>query len=252
MTAQEEMQLELTGVVTSIKMVVSNPNTAENNKNIVTEDLNTPGDIKGYYVTMKDIRIQTLADSDRETFKIVFGKFCYGTMDVVLQFSGIHLPFEATYVGEMPLYSLLDVVDYLNHGDNYENTTSIKRAVQWCDEPGSLNFDFIRNLENDSLSINMKYGNDSSWECSLVQRKWTILLPYLQFRKEVICAALNCLKTYGLHGCYENWMDERNDFPLATLIRSIADKKNIDHPFGEYQSDISLDLKILIDALNAN
>ena len=75
MTAQEEMQLELTGVVTSIKMVVSNPNTAENNKNIVTEDLNTPGDIKGYYVTMKDIRIQTLADS-RSNIIGCRGYFC--------------------------------------------------------------------------------------------------------------------------------------------------------------------------------
>ena len=251
-TPDEDLLLELTGVVKSIKMVVSNPNTAENNKNIVTENLNTSGDIKGYYVTMKDIRIQTLADSDKETFKIKIDSFEVGWLYITLQFEGLAIPFTASYIGVMPLYSLLDAVEEL---DGAEDEKDRMYHTEWEDEPGCLELDFARNKKTGLLSIGLKTNNphvDDIINCDDdIFRNWSISLPYQQFRREVIRLALCCLKKYGLKGMTENWMYDGVDFPLLQLINLLDAKHEDFNVNGECATDIFQELKLVTDALNA-
>ena len=251
-TLKEELLLELTGVVKAIKMVVSNPNTAENNKNIVTEDLNTPGDIKGYYVTMDDIRIQTLTDSDRETFKINIDKFEVGWLDIILQFEGLIIPFSASYLGKMPLYTLLNAIEALEGGEHHNK---YRYHTVWQDEPGCLKIDFERNMTSDSLSLDLR-ANTSDVDEQMdtyddVCRHWSLSFPYQQFRQEVIRSVLYCLKKYGLQGMTENWMDDGVDFPFLQLINLLDAKHGFFDGNGKCKTDIFQELKLVTDALNA-
>ena len=251
-TPKEEMLLELTGVVKSIKMVVSNPNTAENNKNIVTEDLNTPGDISGYYVTMKDIRIQTLADSDRETFKIKIDNFEVGWLYITLQFGGLAIPFSASYLGEMPLYTLLDAVEALERG---EHNNKYWYHTVWQDEPGCLKMAFVRYMKSDNLSLELQTNTSDVDEhmdpYDGVFRHWSLSFPYQQFRQEVVRTTLYCLKKYGLQGMTVNWNDEGVDFPFLQLINLLDAKHGDIDGNGECKTDIFQELKLVTDALNA-
>ena len=173
-----------------------------------------------------------------DTFSINLKQISCGNCHLELDFGSFVLPYNASYIGDEPISSLIETAyalqtyqyDLLEDSDEYEPTNA--HEIIWMDEPGYLRLHFSIPAGSSDLTIKIAqnledtYGiDDCDYEANEEQRE-IITMPKKLFFDAAINAALQALKRYGICGFNRNWCDGSDTFPLHTLLQLLgADQK---------------------------
>lgn len=200
-----------------------------------------------------------------DTFSINLKEISCGDCHLELDFGSFVLPYNASYIGDEPLSSLIlaayalqtDQYDHLEDSEEYEPT---QHEIIWMDEPGYLRLSFSIPVGSSDLTIKISqnledtYGIDNDYEANEKKRE-IITMPQKLFFDAVINAALKALKRYGICGFNRNWNNDwelgSDTFPLHALLQLLgADQKlkEVENEEG-LKSDIFEEFELLRTAL---
>lgn len=201
-------------------------------------------------IEMTDVEIRPYNSDDRSNtfkeFSIKIDNMFYGWESVVLNFNGIEIPFEASYIGDEPVSSLIVAVNALDCEYDSESSES-NYTFSWKSEPGVMELSFNHNLKSGKLFIEiMRHDSGSPDESS---RCWNIEMDYPIFRSAVIYATINTLQKYGILGFEQNWAVESFSFPLTALLSAMGATTFHDSEEDTFKSDIHNELSLLSFAL---
>ena len=179
-----------------------------------------------------------------KNFEVGISNFCYGSTDISLTFDDKTITFDATYVGEEPLCSLIVSVYEL---DRYPvNVGEETWDLEWQSEPGYFKIYMNRIISTGLLYLDIETDRIDGTYLDEV-RKYSYVVPYQMYKDSIIKCALRALKTYGLTGFNENWIDGPDTFPLGALLNIMGyEAKRVEN---EFYSDIANEYEFLIQRM---
>ena len=174
--------------------------------------------------------------------------FQYGweEIEIVSDYWNVH--FNASYLGQEPVASLIHAIYELEFGGTCRpggDEVDYEYDIQWISEPGNLNMKFRRTGE--VLNVHLTKALDYVDKVKFKEDIW-FTIPFGMCKKEVIRVSLCLLKEYGICGYYESWSDKK-DFPLGILFRLIIGGCNEDS-HGKSISDLLSESCFLRDLAN--
>lgn len=185
-------------------------------------------------------------------FRIEIDKLTFGWEYITLVFNETRIPFQASYIGNEPLYSLIEAVFSLDDKDNNFNNIKGMYAIKWYDEPGVLSMKLHHRRRTDKLSIDIVMNESASFGDRLkdgTEQIWYFEMEYKFFREAIIQIAVQMLNQHGFFGFNSNWDKGRYVFSLEKLlfIATKGKEPQFDKKLDTYKSDFSQELSLLLE-----
>ena len=168
---------------------------------------------------------------EKNVFKFHVQDISYGSSRVVMLINDKEIHYNASYLGQNPLASFIDVCEELyNEEDTY--------YVVWQAEPGILEIT-LDLKENNQLHIDIidKNGDND------IKGEWHEIIPFEAFASAIVSEGFRVLNTYGLYGYQCSWSDH-TEFPLSNLLH-ITGNIQIKTIEDSYISDIAKEIECL-------
>lgn len=194
----------------------------------------------GYYLELHNVEITRIDDAEDE-FSIEIGDICAGWESIKLIFNKIELPFEASYIGDEPLSTLIEAADLLDDKESHY-------YIEWKDEPGYMKLELKHEALSDKLLIDIEHNKEDDSK-SASSRHWNIEMQFSQFRNAVVRIAKEILCKYGFIGFIDNWDYDQTSFPIGSLLSILGAKSNSYSGIIEHKSDLQKEIAILNDLL---
>lgn len=172
--------------------------------------------------------------------KIHVASISYGTEEIHLEINGDHIKYRASYIGEEPLSSLIEVAEQLELDDGWPCT------AKWQDEPGLLELEF-KKTEDDLCIKVMEYNDQFDGKDVISCHEYG--LPYRIFRQAVIQAARETFCKYGIVGFFRSWEQsgEPTYFPFQSLLILLGDEVRYDESTESSYSSLEHEARIMMD-----
>lgn len=137
-------------------------------------------------------------------FKFKVKEISCGNCSAVLTVNDYIIPFEATYMGQEPLASMVNAcANLMSRGKTYK--------IKLEDEPDYFFLEISFELrENNMLRLNIIKEKE-------IRQSWEEDIPFNLFVSAIISESFRVLNAFGLYGYMSAWMDH-TDFPLANLL----------------------------------
>ncbi len=180
-----------------------------------------------------------------DTFAINLKEISCGDCRLDLDFGSFVLPYNASYIGDEPLSTLIEAAYALQHGQHHDY------EIIWWDEPGYLRLHFSASSKSSDLTIKIAQNLEDGDFNAANEKERQITLPQKLFFEAVINAALKALKKYGICGFNRNWCNDFDTFPLHTLLQLLGADRELETIENEegLKSDIFEELELLQNAI---
>ena len=164
-------------------------------------------------------------------------KLSYGWSSVVMHINDKEIAYNASYLGEEPLASMIEACsDLIMEGGNY--------YINWYTEPGRLQIDLHLDAESGMLQIDI-FDKERLEQ----DKEWHETVPFKDFVDAIAHEGFRVLNAFGLYGYRQSWLSE-TDFPLTMLLRLTGKCKELWN--NDYCStDIRKEMKCLAECLDS-
>lgn len=146
------------------------------------------------------------------SFKFRVQNLAFGWCRVVMYINDKMISYNASYLGQNPLATLIDAcADLMDEDGDY--------YIEWQQEPGTLKIDM--NLDENKMlhfDIINHNGND-------IEPEWHEVVPFADVVLAIQSEGFRVLNAFGLCGYRKSWQNDV-DFPLTNLLRITGDCKN--------------------------
>lgn len=174
-----------------------------------------------------------------ENIAIKITNIAYGNENIEFVFDGTVIPFYASYIGNEPISTLIQVAEELPNNNNAQ--------VEFLDEPGYMKIDFTKDDGSDELSIDIEI-EDKMPEDAENPVKYHIKTRYEVFKTAVIKAAIEVLTTYGMVGFMHSWLERANVFPVGELL-SLLGISSVHHEESDsFRTNLKDEMQLLLSA----
>ena len=151
----------------------------------------------------------------KETFKFHVQNLSFGWCRVVMLINDKKVCYNASYLGENPLASLIDAcADYMIEPGKY--------YLSWQREPGLLKIDM--DLDDSNMLHLDIFDQDESGDT--IYGEWHETIPFEDFVSAIVSEGFKVLNAFGLYGYRCSWQNHE-DFPLTNLLRITGKCKEI-------------------------
>lgn len=154
-----------------------------------------------------------------------------GWCNVELCIDGEKIVFDASYLGENPIETLLRACVELKEFAGYECD------FMWVSEPGELNFRLY--YRDDSLSIDITEQVEET-----ILNTWHVETSFNDFVNMVIAEAFEVLRKYGLYGYRTSWAKGMT-FPIDILAQLLLDNEFVSNE-NLYNTDFSKEINSIM------
>lgn len=150
---------------------------------------------------------------EQSTFNFHVQNLSFGWCRVLMLINDKEVWYNASYLGENPLETMIDACADLMEEDGHY-------YISWQREPGTLKIKL--NLVNDMLHIDIsdeyEFCNEDAKEEKNVEEIVHEIVPFKDFVSAIRSEGFRVLNAFGLYGYRRSWQNH-TDFPLTNLLR---------------------------------
>lgn len=146
-------------------------------------------------------------DMKDTTFRFHVRTITFGWSTVVMYINDKRISFNASYLGESPIESMIKACLELVSRD--------EDSIKWHSEPGYMKIGFVR--YDESLMINVLYSDEDETEKTEEIEEIEEIVSFDDFQNAIISEGFRVLNAFGLCGYYNSWMNG-TEFPLTELL----------------------------------